>query len=217
MFLVEYLYMRKMGKDILERAIKTGIKSAGYSGKTIDRRAVEALREAKLGKLLNKKEVDQKQVYAALEALKKKGLISEKVDEKSLVKKSLSEQRKIQEKEELAKKTELAAKERLHERTAKDYLHERQKEEGTDYDSIRKSRFQRDGKEEGGNGSIRSSISTEGTGERRVHLNNEGQKAQNLGWGKKSESWSRPEEPPLTGDKGQETGNKAEEPKDLPI
>src|SRR3989344_874272 len=86
--------MRKVSKDILERAIKTGMKSEGYSGKTLDRRAVSALRgDPQFKKLLSKKSVDQKQVYAALEALKKKGLISERVDEKFLVKNSVAENR----------------------------------------------------------------------------------------------------------------------------
>lgn len=158
-----------MGKDILERAIKAGMKSEGYSGKTLDRRAVEALQRAKMGKLLNKKEVDQKQVYAALEALKKKGLISEKVDEKRLIKKSVAEERKQEQKEKFEEKLSEADKQRIQQKTAKGYLRERQKEEGRNYSDIRKS------------------ISQEGTGERRVHLG--GERPESTGW-------TRPEEKP---------------------
>lgn len=107
MFLVEYLYMSKIGKDILERAIKTGMKSMGFSGKRIDRRALEALRGAKLGKILSKNNVEQNQVYAALEVLKKKGLISGHKDLKFLVKKSAAEERKQEQREKFEKKAEV--------------------------------------------------------------------------------------------------------------
>lgn len=122
--------MSKIGKDILERAIKTGMKSMGFSGKRVDRRALEALRGAKLGKILNKKEVDQKQVYAALEALKKKGLISGHKDLKFLVKKSVTEERKQEQREKFEEKRDGVAKAGLHERTTKEYIRER-REEGT--------------------------------------------------------------------------------------
>ncbi len=181
--------MRKLPKDILERAIKSGMKSEGYFGKTLDRRAVEALRGAKLGKLLNKKDVDQRQVFAALEALKKKGLISERVNEKNLVKKSMAEERKNKRIEAATERQEQAVKERLQERTARGYLAERQKEEGQDY------------------GSIRKSISQEGEGEKRIHLGNEKPEV-------KSTGWARPEPRPET---RIPESRPPEEPKDLPI
>ena len=216
--------MRKLSKDILERAIKTGMKSGGYSGKTLDRRAVEALRgNPQFKKLLSKKSVDQKQVYAALEALKQKGLISERVNEKTLVKKSVAEERKQEQKEKFEEEKTAEEKQGLQERTAKGYLHERQKEEGTDYESIKRARFQRDGKDEDKNSvnSVRGSISAEGEGERRVHLNKEEAKDKNAGWGKKGADWSRKgtgwsqkeEKPPES--KPEETPPSA--PKDLPI
>src|SRR3989344_78165 len=157
--------MRKVSKDILERAIKTGMKSEGYSGKTLDRRAVSALRgDPQFKKLLSKKSFDQKQVYAALEALKKKGLISERVDEKFLVKKSVAEERKQEQKEKFEEKLSEADKQRIQEKTAKGYLHERQKEEKLDYSSIRKS------------------IGREGEGEKRVHLGGEMPEVKSTGW-----------------------------------
>lgn len=120
--------MSKIGKDILERAIKTGMKSVGFSGTRVDRRAIEALRDAKLGKLLSKKSVEQNQVYAALEALKKKGLISGHKDLKFLVKKSMTEERKQEQREKFEKRVEVT-KQELHERTAKEYISERREEE----------------------------------------------------------------------------------------
>lgn len=121
--------MSKISKDVLARAIKTGMKSVGFSGKTVDRRAVEALRGAKLGKILSKKNVDQKQVYVALEALKKKGLISEKKDLKFLVKKSATEERRQEQREKFEEQRTGVAKAGLRERTAKEYIRERREEE----------------------------------------------------------------------------------------
>lgn len=120
--------MGKVSKDILERAIKTGMKSMGFSGKIVDRRALEALRGAKLGKILSKNNVEQNQVYAALEALKKKGLISGHKDLKFLVKKSTTEERKQEQREKFEKRAEVT-KQKLHERTAKEYIRERREEE----------------------------------------------------------------------------------------
>lgn len=188
--------MKKVSKDILERAIKAGMKSEGYSGRTLDRRAVEALRGAKMGKLLNKDKVDQKQVYAALEALKKKGLISEKVDEKMLIKKSAAEERKQEQKEKFEERLSEADKQRIQQRTAKGYLRERQKEEGQDYSDIRKS-ISREGEGD--------SAMSSPHGEKRVHLG--GQKPEI-----KSTGWTPPEEK-LADIKPEPQ----EEPKDLPI
>ncbi len=181
--------MRKLSKDILERAIKTGMRSEGYSGKTIDRRAIEALRGAKLGKLLGKKEVEQKQIFAALEALKKKGLISEKANPKFLLKKSVEAEKEQKKAETVLNKRAEEARERLHKETAKGYLYERQKEEGLDYDAIRKS------------------IGKEGEGEARIQFKKEEPKEEGGGWVRKQEKPVAPNSSP----------EPPQEPKDLPI